>query len=365
MPLNLTCRHCQRHFFPTTEQPGKPVVCPHCGKEARISASDVKAPTVSEPIDPQLKSPANVWYVQAEDGRHYGPVSGEQLHAWYEEGRITADCQLLLAGAPQWQWATERYPDLQKMQENAGNDEANELTPAPAPPAGPRPGIPPPPPPRPAPTQAATPITLLDPGDFPTAGKGLKMLGPVIPPLPPGYNEPRLHSAEALADRQKYAPYMVARMNRPPLHKMLLVVAILNFITGTLRGGLYFFFFINSIIAVGAIGEAGDRQLMTRAVTGLVITFVMFVLNIALISGGIGLLQQQEWGRTATFFAAILGLLIQLTGICVTMMLGAEASGLVRWVWIVLLVVLLPSIVYDAFAAATLSVPSVVADLEE
>jgi hypothetical protein len=334
-------------------------VCPHCGKEARIPAEDLRTPPASVTVDARAKTLATDWYVQAENGRHYGPVTGEQLDVWYEEGRITADCQLLRTGATQWQWATDLYPDLQELQETADKG-ANELTPATARPASARPAVP-----RAAPTQSAVPITPLDPSDFPTAGKGLKMLGPVIRPLPPGYNEPRVPSAEALADRRKYAPYMVARMDRRPLHKMLLVVAILNFITGTLRGGLYFFFFINSIIAVGALGEAGDRQLMTKAVTGLVITFVMFVLNIALISGGIGLLQQQEWGRTATFFATILGLLIQLTGICVTMMLGAEASGIVRWVWIVLLVVLLPSIVYDAFAAATLSVPSVVADLEE
>jgi hypothetical protein len=358
MPLNLTCRHCHRHFFPPAEQTGKPAACPHCGKEARIAAEDLKTSPASKPID--MKTPATDWYVQAEDGRHYGPVTGAQLQAWYEEGRITADCQLLRIGATQWQWATELYPDLQEMHETANKTAANELTPATARPASPRPAAP-----RAAPTQTAAPITPLDPGDFPTAGKGLKMLGPVIRPLPPGYEEPRLHSAEALADRRKYAPYMVARVNRRPLHQMLLVVAILNFFTGTLRGGLYFFFFINSVIAVGAIGEAGDRQLMTRAVTGLVIAFVMFVLNVALVSGGVGLLQRQEWGRTATFFATFLGLLIQLTGICVTMMLGAEASGIVRSVWIVLLVVLLPSIVYDAFAAATLSVPSVVADLEE
>ena len=31
-----------------------------------------------------------------------------------EEGRITANCQLLRKGAAQWQWATDLYPDLEE-----------------------------------------------------------------------------------------------------------------------------------------------------------------------------------------------------------------------------------------------------------
>ena len=356
MPLNLTCRHCQRHFFPA-EQAGKPAACPHCGKEVGKPTTDVRVPpSTTEPADPPPNT-RTIWHVQAEDGRQYGPVTGELLHRWYEEGRITADCQLLRKGATQWQWATDYYPNLQETEDKK---EDKVASPAPARPASPRPA-----PPRATPPQSAAPVTALDPSDFPTAGQGLKMLGPVIPQLPPGYQEPRFHSAEAMEDRRKYAPYMVPHMDRPPLHKMLLILAILNFLAGTLRGGLYFISFINSLIAVSVIGEEGDKQLMARAVVGLVITFVMFALNITLISGGIGLLQQREWGRTATFIATLVGLLIQLTGVCVTMMLGAEATGLGRWIWIVLLVVLLPSILYDAFAAATLAVPSVVKDLEE
>ena len=364
MSQNLTCRHCQRHFFPP-EQTGKPLACPHCGKEVGTPANDASAPPTIEPANRRWRATSPDWFVQAEDGRQYGPVTGELLHRWYEEGRITADCQVLRKGGNQWQWATDLYPDLLEAgSKPAAEGSSSAIAAAPSPPAA-RPANPRPAAPRATLTQSAAPITALDPSDFPSAGQGLKMLGPVVRALPPGYEEPRFHSAEALEDRRKYAPYMVARTDRPPLHKMLLILAILNCIIGLVRGGLYFFLFINAIVAVSALGESGDRQLMTRAVTGLVLTFVMLVLNISLISGGIGLLQQREWGRTATFVGTTLGLLIQLTGICVSMMLGADASGLARWVWIVLLVVLLPSIVYDAFAAATLAVPSVVEDLEE
>ncbi len=42
----------------------------------------------------------------------YGPVPRAELDDWVTQGRITADCQLLLDGADQWQWATDIYPDL-------------------------------------------------------------------------------------------------------------------------------------------------------------------------------------------------------------------------------------------------------------
>lgn len=299
-------------------------------------------------------SNSTTWYVQAEDGRQFGPVTGEQLHAWYEEGRITSNCQLLRKRAEQWQWATDLYPDLDRV----GEDK-------PVGPAGAKPAPPKQAPVRPPPPQSDTQITPLSPDDFPTTGAGLKSLGPVLRPLPAGYGEPRLHSLEALEDRRRFAPFMVANKDRPPLHRMLLVVAITNFVVGTLRALLYFALFLGLVSTIGTMGEAPDERVANRAAVSLGITFVMLVLNIIIISGGVGLLQQREWGRSATFAGTFIGMIIQLTGVCVTMMLGAEGSGLASAIWVLLVVLLLPSILYDIFAAATLSMPSVVKDLEE
>ena len=355
MSLDLTCPFCQQPFPLAAEQAGKHANCPHCGKQFPIPASEVRlTPKVDQGADPQHIAPATIWYVQAEDGRQFGPVTEGQLQAWYEEGRITANCQLLRKGAEQWQWATDLYPDLHQI------GEKQPVGPAAAKPAPPKQA-----PDRPTPPQSAAPITPLSPSDFPTTGSGLKSLGPVLRPLPPGYGEPRLHSFEALEDRRKFAPFMVAHMHRPPLHKMLLVLGIANFVVGTLRAVLYFALFLGLLGAIGAVDERGDERVANRAAVSLGIAFVMFVLNIFVISGGVGLLQQKEWGRAATFAGTLIGMIIQLTCVCVTMLLGADGSGLAGVIWIVLLALLLPSVLYDAFAAAALTLPSVVKDLEE
>jgi hypothetical protein len=50
--------------------------------------------------------------MQTPDGQQFGPVPRQELDAWLGQGRITAECQLLLEGTPQWQWASEIYPVL-------------------------------------------------------------------------------------------------------------------------------------------------------------------------------------------------------------------------------------------------------------
>src|SRR4051795_8699583 len=112
MPLDLTCPHCQRLFRTSAEQAGRRVACPQCGNELRIPASDQRTASTLEAAQQRRNTPSTLWYVQAENGRQYGPVTGEQLHSWYEQGRITANCQLLRKGAAQWQWATDLYPSL-------------------------------------------------------------------------------------------------------------------------------------------------------------------------------------------------------------------------------------------------------------
>src|SRR5688572_22136615 len=99
MSLDLTCTFCQQPFPLTGEQAEKHANCPHCGKQFRISAGASGPPSaVKQGMDARETSNSTIWYVQAEDGRQFGPVTGEQLHAWYEEGRITFDCQVLRKG---------------------------------------------------------------------------------------------------------------------------------------------------------------------------------------------------------------------------------------------------------------------------
>ncbi len=47
-----------------------------------------------------------------ETGEEYGPIPKRELDQWHQEGRLTADCQVLKEGAAQWQWASDVYPNL-------------------------------------------------------------------------------------------------------------------------------------------------------------------------------------------------------------------------------------------------------------
>lgn len=57
--------------------------------------------------------------MQTPDGQQFGPVPRQELDAWLGQGRITAQCQLLLEGSPQWQWASEVYPVLSSQTPSA------------------------------------------------------------------------------------------------------------------------------------------------------------------------------------------------------------------------------------------------------
>src|SRR6185436_14804348 len=157
MSLEVTCLHCQQIFHLPPEQAGQLATCPHCSKHIRIpSRAGRSVPAAVEQEDSRWKIPSYAWYVQSDDGKQYGPISRELLQVWYEEGRITADCQLLRKGDGQWVWATDLYPDLLQTGESkpAGPVETN--------PAQPRLVES-----RAAPTQSATQITPLSPSDFP------------------------------------------------------------------------------------------------------------------------------------------------------------------------------------------------------
>lgn len=64
------------------------------------------------------------WFMKAEGGEEYGPISRSELDAWHAEGRVTADCQLLREGSEQWRWASEVYPELEQEESAAVTPEA-------------------------------------------------------------------------------------------------------------------------------------------------------------------------------------------------------------------------------------------------
>ncbi len=100
MSLEIVCRQCQRQFRVPIAAAGKKIRCPKCQGAIEVPGG---APAVQE----------NSWYLKDEEGNNYGPVPRGGLDAWYDDGRITADCQLLRAGDQQWQWASTVYPELE------------------------------------------------------------------------------------------------------------------------------------------------------------------------------------------------------------------------------------------------------------
>jgi hypothetical protein len=112
MPLQILCPHCfQSLVLPYTEA-GLKVKCPNCQGPITISAAhDDKKPT-----ERKRPAPADVWFFKAEDGSDFGPVKKETLDAWFGEGRISADCQILHVGDEQWHWASDLFPELDEGQ---------------------------------------------------------------------------------------------------------------------------------------------------------------------------------------------------------------------------------------------------------
>jgi hypothetical protein len=83
-------------------------------KPVETKPAEIK-PIVFKPAQP----PSELWFLRGEDGETFGPVDRPTLDAWYAEGRMTADSQLLKQGNEQWQWASDLYPDLDEPEDPA------------------------------------------------------------------------------------------------------------------------------------------------------------------------------------------------------------------------------------------------------
>src|SRR6187551_2939190 len=116
MPLEIACPSCEGQFRVPDTAAGKKIRCPKCKGAIEVPAAQAMvAPAPQPPAAPPSPPPPpkptaakpqpqpEQWYLKTEEGEEYGPVSREELETWKEDGRITADCQLLRAGSEQWQ----------------------------------------------------------------------------------------------------------------------------------------------------------------------------------------------------------------------------------------------------------------------
>lgn len=144
MPIQIQCPTCEKAFKVKDAFAGKKIRCPKCkegviqvpqagagstaGKTTQQKSASAGAATKSKAADSgavsdkaAMQSPNTMWHLKTEDGEIYGPITRTELDEWYAEGRVSAECQIIIDGASQWKWANELYPELD--QEEAGGSE--------------------------------------------------------------------------------------------------------------------------------------------------------------------------------------------------------------------------------------------------
>lgn len=68
--------------------------------------------TIMNELPLQRPPERRFWYLKTPEGSVYGPAAWEQLRAWVEQGRVTADCQLAAGEGRDWQPAAEIFEEL-------------------------------------------------------------------------------------------------------------------------------------------------------------------------------------------------------------------------------------------------------------
>jgi hypothetical protein len=113
-------------FVPPPAEPQAPPASFPPSKPAPPRPKPAAPPPKPDPPPPKVEQ----WFLQTEDGEDYGPVPRDELDAWFAEGRITNDCQLLREGTDQWQWANDVYLELNESRPAASPQPAPEEPPA-------------------------------------------------------------------------------------------------------------------------------------------------------------------------------------------------------------------------------------------
>lgn len=284
MPVEVSCTACQGRFRVPDAAAGKRIKCPKC----------------KSPIDVPAATAAETWTLKTEEGDEYGPVSRPELDQWFQEGRITADSQVLRTGAPQWQWATDLYPAL--------NEPAASTAPA----------------------ANASDSFVFDTGGSHVGSSIVRRGGSSV--IKHGSSVGRQSSIGHRGRGVKGSPAVQ-------------YVAIATYIIGSIQAliGILFMVFGAAIAALftGAAASSGDREaaqaagaiggLFTAVVVGIGIFII--VLSIPTFIAAYGLMQRKQWGRILTL---ILAALTGLSGIA-SFPAGIISIGYAIWAYVVLL----------------------------
>ena len=112
MPIELICKGCAQKLRVSEQDAGKQARCPKCGAIFTVPRGDVTSRAGLGAMPQAAPAYEDQWYVRAEDGRTYGPVTRPELDAWVREGRVTPASHLRKESDSSWLPASELYPAL-------------------------------------------------------------------------------------------------------------------------------------------------------------------------------------------------------------------------------------------------------------
>ncbi|QDU95043.1 TM2 domain-containing protein [Lignipirellula cremea] len=118
MPIEISCSSCDKRLRVKDDLAGKKVRCPQCKGVIEVPSDGVSVAAEDEAGD--AASTEEMWFVKTDEGEDFGPISRTELDGWVADGRLNGDCQLLIEGSDQWQWASDVFPQLE---EQADEDE--------------------------------------------------------------------------------------------------------------------------------------------------------------------------------------------------------------------------------------------------
>jgi predicted Zn finger-like uncharacterized protein len=271
MPVEVNCPGCQGKFRVPDAALGKRIKCPKCkgviavpaGTQPTVASAPI--PTLAPKIATQtVTAPVETWTLKTEDGADYGPVSRVELNQWFAEGRITADCQLLKTGAPQWQWATDVFPALQAQESPVANS-------------------------------ALQPMQNDIFSGLGSASSGLPSFDAALPTLAANpYAAPQMPTATSMSHQTK----RIGKRN--PKSWMITAVANWNFVYAG-------FGVVAPFLAVLLSGRFMDMLALVLAIgiVGCILSPFIVLYGIT----GYGLTKRRKWGRVMGFITGSLGLL--------------------------------------------------------
>lgn len=300
MPISVVCNGCQKRLKAPDSAAGKRTKCPACQTVIQIPAAGASTGKES-------------WTVKTGTGDSYGPVTKSELDQWVKEGRLDDECQVLKEGAPQWQWASDVYPELAAASQ-PGQPAASD-------PFGQAANLPGQTPANPSPLgQASQPMGFPQQGQFGQAAAFPSQSFPAQPystPTQPSFASSNPYASGSVAGR--------AQARAGDASAGIITIAVINFVLSAIN------LFCGIAATVAAIGGAalfgsigGEGAAAGKAIGGIwfvlfiIVAILYFVMGVLLLMGGIGLLKRANWGRVLTLICAGLagvGALFQVFGI--------------------------------------------------